>query len=221
MKPIKKSPVVQKRAQEVYKRLRNMYPDTHAFLTFKTPFECLVSVMLSAQCTDARVNLTTPALFARYKTVKDYATTTQKELEGYIKSCGFYHTKAKHIIATAQRIVSLYHGEVPATMEELLTLPGVARKTANIVLGNVHGHYRGIAVDTHVKRVSTRLGLTTHTDTDKIETDLLSLFKPDEWWDINYIFIRHGRDTCKAPTPSCSRCSLADLCPKKGVTVRK
>ena len=205
-------------AQEVYRILKKKYPDTHAFLNFKTPFECLVSVMLSAQCTDARVNLTTPALFVRYKTVADYASSTQQEMESYIKSCGFYHTKAKHIIATARMIVEKHYGKVPGTMDELLELPGVARKTANIVLGNVHSHYRGIAVDTHVKRVSTRLGLTKNHDTDKIEQDLLRIFKPEQWWDINYIFIRHGRETCKAPTPTCSSCVLSSLCPKKGVT---
>ncbi|MBI4449310.1 endonuclease III [Candidatus Woesearchaeota archaeon] len=206
------------RAQEIYQTLKKLYPDTYAFLKFNTPFECLVAVMLSAQCTDVRVNMTTPALFARYKTVNDYAQSTQQELESYIKSCGFYHTKAKHIIATAKILVEKHRSKVPATMEKLLELPGVARKTANIVLGNAHKHHTGIAVDTHVKRVSTRLGLTRETNTDRIEQDLLRTFRPEQWWDINYLFIRHGRETCKAPTPFCSRCALSSLCPRNGIT---
>ncbi len=194
-------------------RLEAEYGDPHAALDFRNPYELLISVILSAQTTDANVNKATPALFERFPTPADLASGTQDEVEGYVKTLGFFRQKAKNIIATCQRIVAEYGGEVPRTMEELVTLPGVARKTANIVLGEGFGTTVGIAVDTHVFRLAHRFGLSTEHDTDKVERDLMSLFPEDHWHRVNYDLINHGRAVCTAKRPRCGACMLNDVCP--------
>lgn len=194
-------------------RLEAEYGDPHAALDFRNPYELLISVILSAQTTDANVNKATPALFERFPTPADLASGTQDEVEGYVKTLGFFRQKAKNIIATCQRIVAEYGGEVPRTMEELVTLPGVARKTANIVLGEGFGTTVGIAVDTHVFRLAHRFGLSTEHDTDKVERDLMSLFPEDHWHRVNYDLITHGRAVCTAKRPRCGACMLNDVCP--------
>ncbi len=202
---------------KIYGLLLKKYGKRHAFLHAKTPLETLIAVMLSAQCTDERVNKVTPSLFAKYPTALGYAHANLQELESFIRSTGFYHMKAKHIQEMAQFLVARHGGKVPDTMPALLELKGVARKTANIVLIDAFGKVEGIAVDTHVKRLAGRLGLSTQKNTDKIEADLMRAFPKKQWGDINYLLIRLGRDTCKAPTPTCSKCVLVKICPKKGV----
>lgn len=194
-------------------RLEAEYGDPHAALDFRNPYELLIAVILSAQTTDANVNKATPALFERFPDPTALAGGTQDEVEGYVKTLGFFRQKAKNIIATCQRIVAEYGGEVPRTMEELVTLPGVARKTANIVLGEAFGTTVGIAVDTHVFRLAHRFGLSTEHDTDKVERDLMSLFSPDHWHRVNYDLINHGRAVCTAKRPRCGACMLNDICP--------
>lgn len=194
-------------------RLEAEYGDPHAALDFRNPYELLIAVILSAQTTDANVNKATPALFERFPDPTALAGGTQEEVEGYVKTLGFFRQKAKNIIATCQRIVAEYGGEIPRTMEELVTLPGVARKTANIVLGEAFGTTVGIAVDTHVFRLAHRFGLSTEHDTDKVERDLMSLFSPDHWHRVNYDLINHGRAVCTAKRPRCGACMLNDICP--------
>lgn len=194
-------------------RLEAEYGDPHAALDFQNPFQLLIAVILSAQTTDANVNKATPALFERFPDPAALAEGTQEEVEGYVKTLGFFRQKAKNIVATSQRIVAEYGGEVPRTMEELVTLPGVARKTANIVLGEGFGTTVGIAVDTHVFRLAHRFGLSTEHDTDKVERDLMSLFAPDHWHRVNYDLINHGRAVCTAKRPRCGACMLNDICP--------
>jgi endonuclease III len=199
-------------ATELIRRLRERYPDAKCSLNYNSPFELLVATILSAQCTDERVNKVTADLFRKYRTVSDYANAPPTELETEIHSTGFYRNKAKSIQATAQRILDHYKGEVPQSMEELLTLSGVARKTANVVLGNAFGISSGIVVDTHVKRVSNRLGLTKHTDPEKIEKDLIGQIPKADWIDFPHLIIYHGRQICK-PKPLCRECPLNDICP--------
>jgi endonuclease-3 len=201
------------RIDEIMRRLRQTYPDAHCELDHRNAFELLVATILSAQCTDERVNKVTPTLFATYPTPADLAAADQEAVEAIIKSTGFYHNKARSIQGAAQRIVSAYGGEVPHSMEEILTLPGVARKTANVVLGVAYGLNTGVVVDTHVKRLSGRLGLTAETDPEKIERDLMALVPQDEWVDFSHQIIFHGRRCCDARKPNCAACSLADLCP--------
>ncbi len=197
------------------------YPAKQPSLHYKNPLQMLVATILSAQCTDKRVNTVTPALFKRYKTAKDYATTDIKELERYIKSTGFYHNKAKNIKKTGALIVDEFNNNVPDTMKELISLHGVARKTANIVLSKAYGKVEGIAVDTHVKRIAYRLGWTHHTNPDKVEQDLLQKLEKKHWWFVNHVLVDHGRALCKAPTPICSTCFLNKICPQQGVTKKK
>lgn len=173
----------------------------------------LFATILSAQCTDAMVNRVTAELFRKYPTLGDYANADRAELERDVKPTGFFRMKAKHVQEAARRILEEYGGEVPATMSELLTLPGVARKTANIVLGNAFGVVEGAAVDTHVRRLSQRLGLTGHTDPDRIERDLMAIAPRRHWFRMTYLFIEHGRAVCKAPKPLCEDCVLSDICP--------
>lgn len=194
-------------------RLEAEYGDPHAALDFQSPYELLIAVILSAQTTDANVNKATPALFERFPDPAALAGGTQEEVEGYVKTLGFFRQKAKNIIATCQRIVAEYGGEVPRTMEELVTLPGVARKTANIVLGEAFGTTVGIAVDTHVFRLAHRFGLSTEHDTDKVERDLMALFPEDHWHRVNYDLITHGRAVCTAKRPRCGACMLNYVCP--------
>ncbi len=187
------------------------------FLNARNPFEVLVSTILSAQCTDVRVNEVTKVLFKTHNTPEDFANISQKELEKYIYSTGFYRSKAKSIISSAKTILNEHDGKVPNSMEELLKLRGVARKTANIVLSSGFNKHEGIAVDTHVKRVSYRLGLTEHKNPVKIEKDLMEIYPKSKWQEVSWLLIEHGRASCKAPTPVCSSCFFENTCPKKGV----
>ena len=201
------------RAAELTKILPEVYPGAHTELTFKTPLQLLIATILSAQCTDRRVNMVTPALFKRYRTAADFATSSPAELEKAIQSTGFFRNKAKSIRAATAVIAEKYDGRVPGTMEELRVLPGVGRKTANVVLGNAFGKNEGIVVDTHVMRVSQRLRLTKHTDPEKIESDLMKLLPRDVWTDWSHWLIWHGRRRCFARKPDCSQCEIFRLCP--------
>ena len=192
--------------------LKNTYPDATCSLDFTTPFEMVVAVMLSAQCTDERVNKTTPSLFAKYKTPEDFANIDISELEKLIHPCGFYKNKAKNIKACAIKIMNDFNGIVPNTMEELLTLPGVGRKSANVILLEAFGLAQGIAVDTHAKRISNRLGLSNESDPEKIEKDLLNIFDKEHLKDINHLFVWHGRNTCNSRKPNCDSCAVRDFC---------
>jgi len=194
-------------------RLEAHYGDPRPALNFSGAYQALIAVILSAQTTDAGVNKATPALFERYPTPADLAAADQLEVEGYVHALGFYHQKAKNIIATAQGLVGEFDGQVPATMEELTSLAGVARKTANIVLGEVHGIVEGIAVDTHVFRLAHRLGLSTQSHPDKVERDLMAIFPHHRWHRVNYDMIMHGRVICTAKRPACGSCFLEDVCP--------
>ncbi|HIK35559.1 MULTISPECIES: endonuclease III [unclassified Thermosynechococcus] len=202
----------QQRALEILTRLKRLYPDATCSLHFANPLQLLVATILSAQCTDERVNQVTPALFARYRDAEDFAMADLAELEQYIKSTGFYRNKARHIQGACRRIVEVYGGQVPKVMEDLLSLPGVARKTANVVLAHGYGILGGVTVDTHVKRLSRRLGLTQETDPVKIERDLMRLIPQPDWenWSIRLIY--HGRAVCQARQPQCEGCELIDLC---------
>lgn len=193
--------------------LRRMYPGAKCSLNFSNPLELLVATELSAQCTDERVNIVTTSLFQKYPTVEDYATVSQEEFERDIRSTGFYHNKAKNIRAAAQRIITDFGGEVPRAMKEIMTLPGVARKTANVVLGNAYGIVEGVVVDTHVGRLSYRFGWTTSKDPVKIEQDLMRILPRHDWLDASHLKIYHGRALCLARKPLCAKCALASLCP--------
>ncbi len=206
-------PPKKQRALEILRRLKELYPEAPCSLDFETTLQLMVATILSAQCTDERVNKVTPALFVAYPDVYAFAEADLADLESLIKSTGFYRNKAKNIRAACQRIVTDYNGEVPATMEDLLTLAGVARKTANVVLAHGFGINAGVTVDTHVKRLTNRLGLTKHSDPIKIEQDLMKLLPQPDWenWSIRLVY--HGRAVCMARNPNCAACSLADLCP--------
>jgi endonuclease III len=204
---------IEERAPEIIKRLSETYPDAHVALNFSNPLECLVATILSAQCTDERVNMVTSTLFQKYRTCEDYLKIPEAELAADIKPTGFFNQKTKSIRGACARIVEVYGGTVPNTMEDLVTLPGVARKTANIVLGNAYGIVEGIAVDTHVRRVSERLGFTRETDPNKIELDLMRLIPKDRWFDFTYVIIDHGRAICVARKPRCAECPVSELCP--------
>jgi endonuclease III len=193
--------------------LWNLYPDAKCSLNFSNPLELLVATQLSAQCTDERVNLVTRDLFQKYRSAEDYATVSQEELEQDIRSTGFYRNKAKNIRAACQLLITNYDGEVPGTMEELLKLPGVARKTANVVLGNAFGIIEGFVVDTHISRLARRLGWTTNKDPVKVEQDLMRLVPRQDWLDLSHLLIFHGRAICQARKPLCHQCALAKFCP--------
>ncbi|HEX7247742.1 MAG TPA: endonuclease III [Actinomycetota bacterium] len=208
-----RSSPIEQRAPVVIRRLERAYPDAHVALNFSNPLECLVATILSAQCTDEKVNEVTATLFGKYRTPADYLAVPIDELKADIRPTGFFNQKAASLRAACERIVTVYGGEVPATMEDLLTLRGVARKTANIVLGNAFGIVEGIAVDTHVRRVSNRLGFSEHADADKIERDLLAIVPRRKWFDFSYVLIDHGRAICKARKPLCTECPVEDLCP--------
>lgn len=201
------------RATEIVHRLKRMYPRAACTLDYETPFELLIATILSAQSTDARVNLVTKDLFRKYTSVSDFAHARQEELERDIHATGFFRNKAKSVIGASQAILERHGGEVPRTMEELVALPGVGRKTANVVLGNAFGIAVGIVVDTHVTRVSGRLALTRHSDAEKIEADLIRLIPKNEWVKFPHRMIVHGRTICVARKPKCSECRLNELCP--------
>ena len=204
---------IEERAPAIMKRLSKAYPDAHVALDFTNPLECLVATILSAQCTDERVNIVTKTLFRKYRKPQDYLEVPEAELAADVKSTGFFNQKTKSIRGACTRIVEEYGGKVPDTMEDLITLPGVARKTANIVLGNSFGVVEGIAVDTHVRRLAERLGFSTQDDPNKIEQDLMRLIPKNRWFDFTYVIIDHGRGTCVARKPRCEDCPVNDLCP--------
>jgi len=202
-----------KRVREIIRLLRRIYTNATTALRYKNPLELLVSTMLSAQCTDERVNLVTEKLFKKYKTAEDYANANLKEFEQEIRSTGFYRNKAKNIKNCCTTLVERFNSRVPKTMDELLLLPGVARKTANIVLSHGYGIAEGIAVDTHVRRVTQRLGLSDNKDPNKIEEDLMKIVPKKSWIEISDLLILHGRETCTARKPKCNECVLNRLCP--------
>ena len=193
--------------------LREAYPDARCGLDFTNPLELLVATILSAQCTDARVNLTTPALFARYKLAADYAAADAEELEGFVASCGFFRQKAKNVRAMAAALVGQHGGEVPREMDQLVALPGVGRKTANVVLAEAFGQTIGVTVDTHVGRLSRRLGLSKHEDAPKVEADLMKIVPLGSWIEWPHLMIAHGRAVCRARSPNCGDCPLLEHCP--------
>ena len=196
----------------ILKRLDEAYPGATCALNYQTPLQLLIATILSAQCTDERVNKVTPTLFQKYKTARDFAEADLETLQEEIRPTGFYKNKAKAIQACCRKIVEDYGGEVPATLEEMVSLPGVGRKTANLVLGETH-HIPGIVVDTHVRRLAKRLGLTKHDDPEKIEQDLMRLIPKERWTLFSHQLIHHGRRICKARKPACDQCVLKDLCP--------
>jgi len=211
--PKKSATVSPEWAQTVVRRLRGEYPEARCALTHENPYELVVSTILSAQCTDEMVNRVTPELFRRYPTAEKLATATRPAVEKLIKSTGFFRNKTKNITGMAKTLVKDFGGKVPQTMDELLTLPGVARKTANVVLGVAFGKAEGVVVDTHVRRLSGRLGLTKEDDPTKIERDLMALLPRSDWIDIGHLLIWHGRRVCAARKPLCDRCILRDRCP--------
>ena len=204
-----------KRTAEVIKRLKKAYPDAHCALDHANAFELLIATILSAQCTDARVNIVTASLFHKYRGPEDFLNVTHQELEKDIHSTGFFRNKAKNIQAACRRLIDEFHGEVPQTMDEILTLGGVARKTANVVLGNAFGIASGVVVDTHISRLSQRLGLTDNKTPEKIEQDLSQLVPKKNWIMFPHWMIFHGRRVCDARKPKCSECVLADICPSR------
>ena len=200
-------------AQEVVARLKSEYPDARTELAWANPLELLVATMLSAQTTDVQVNKVTESLFAKYRTAEDYAESSPEELEEDIRPTGFYRNKARSLRGMASALVEEHGGEVPRTMRELVALPGVGRKTANVVLGNAFGVDEGIVVDTHVRRVSVRLGLTENRDPEKIERDLMRVVPEEDWTVFSHLLILHGRRVCKSRKPDCPNCVLNDICP--------
>jgi endonuclease-3 len=202
---------------EILKRLKKEYPEPHTALLHENPFELLVATILSAQTTDAHVNKVTASLFRKYRTVKDYAEASLDELKKDISSVNFFNNKAKNIHASAKMIVEQFGSKVPKSMEELTTLPGVARKTANIVLWNAYGMNEGIAVDTHVKRLAARLGLTKSDDPVKIEKDLMEITPKKDWGIVTHLLIDHGRKICQAKKPKHDECVLYDICPSRNI----
>jgi endonuclease-3 len=202
---------------EVIDRLRLAYPDAHCALNYDTPIQLLVATILSAQCTDERVNLTTPALFARFPTAEALAGADQSDMEELVRPTGFYRQKARYIRESAHLVLHEYGGEVPRAMDDLLRLPGVARKTANVVRGEVYGLADGVTVDTHIKRLSGRLGFTAETDPVKVERDLMAIIPRESWIEIAHLLIWHGRQICKARKPDCPTCPLNDICPASTV----
>jgi endonuclease-3 len=199
--------------RQIIRLLKKAYPEAHCALNHSNAFELLVATILSAQCTDERVNIVTANLFRKYRRPEDYLAVAQEELERDIHSTGFFRNKAKNIRGASEKIINLFGGEVPRTMEEILTLPGVARKTANVVLGNIFGIASGVVVDTHVMRLSQRLGITEQTTPEKIEKDLQELVPKKDWIMFSHWLIWHGRQVCKARNPQCQVCVLEKLCP--------
>jgi endonuclease III len=201
------------RVSEIIKILRKTYPRSRTALFYKTPFQIMAATILAAQCTDERVNKITPGLFKKYKSIRDFSLAEQSVLEQEVRSAGFYRNKAKNIIAASKKIIKDFNGKVPDSMEGLVSLPGVARKTANIVLSSGFNKAEGIAVDTHVKRVAVRLGMSGEKYPDKIEKSLMKIIPYKDWLDFNYMIVGHGRKICKARKPLCPDCVLRKLCP--------
>ncbi len=205
------------RAPEIYRLLDAEYPDADCALDHRNPYELLVATILSAQCTDKRVNMVTPALFAKYPDAASMSAAKPDELEEMIKSTGFFRNKTKSLLGMSNAVAGQHAGAVPASMDALVKLPGVGRKTANVVLGNAFGTNEGVVVDTHVSRLSQRLALTKHTDPVKIEQDLIGLFPRDRWTMLSHLLISHGREVCDARKPECERCVVNHLCPSSRV----
>ena len=197
---------------KIIELLKKMYPDAKCSLDFTTPFELGIAVMLSAQCTDERVNKTTPEIFKKYNTPEDFINLDIKEIEDLIHPCGFYKTKAINLKGYAKRILEEYNGKLPETMEELTTLPGIGRKSANVIMLEAFNNPQGIAVDTHAKRISNRLGLSKETDPSKIEQDLIKIIPKEYFKDVNHLLVWHGRNLCKAQKPKCEECGLKEYC---------
>lgn len=210
--------VRKRNAAKIVRLLRRDYPDAVCALAYETPLQLLVATILSAQCTDERVNAVTPKLFQTYRTARDFARASQDELEELIRSTGFFRNKASNIRACCTAIDELYGGQVPKDLKLLVNLPGIGRKTANVVLGTAFGLPTGVVVDTHVKRLSHRLGLTEHKVPEKIELDLIQCLPRKEWIDFSHRMIHHGRQVCRARKPLCERCGLRDVCPQIGVS---
>jgi len=208
-------PSARTRAPLLLDRLGELYPEATCSLDWRTPYELLVATMLSAQCTDERVNKVTPALFESFPNAAAAAAVEPEAVEPYVRSTGFFHNKAKAIVGASRLLMERHGGEVPASMEELLELPGVARKTANVVLAHAYGINAGVTVDTHVRRLSQRLGLTRQTDPRRIEPDLMKLVPQPEWENLSIRLIFHGRAVCTARKPACANCPIADLCPSQ------
>lgn len=200
----------------MYRELVRLYPDAHCELDFENPLQLLVATVLSAQTTDRRVNAVTPGLFARYPTAADLAGADRTELEGILRPTGFYRAKADNVIRLAQALCERHGGEVPGDQDDLVKLPGVGRKTANVVLSNAFGKSEGVVVDTHVKRLAGRLALTRNTDPVKVEEDLMALLPRERWGDVEHLLIWHGRKVCDARRPRCEACVVAELCPSNG-----
>ena len=199
-------------AIEIIKILKETYPDATCSLDFKTPFEMGIAVMLSAQCTDERVNKTTPALFAKYKKPEDYLEASLEDIEHIIKPCGFYKNKAKNLLAYVKMVVEKYNGELPQSMEELVKLPGIGRKSANVIMLEAFNNPQGIAVDTHAKRIANRVGFSKEKEPSKIEEDLIKLIPKEYFKDVNHLLVWHGRKTCDARNPKCENCSIKEHC---------
>ena len=205
------------RAPEIYRRLEREYPDAECALDHRNPYELLVATILSAQCTDKRVNMVTPALFAKYPDAERMSTANPDELQEMIKSTGFFRNKTKSLLGMSSAVVEKHSGNVPDRMEDLVKLPGVGRKTANVVLGNAFGRDEGVVVDTHVTRLSNRLALSREADPVKIEQDLMALFPQNQWTMVAHLLISHGREICDARRPLCEKCVVNDLCPSSRV----
>ena len=202
-------------ARAIFNALKKTYPDAHCELDFRNPLELTVATILSAQCTDRRVNLVTPALFKRYPNARAFASADRAELESLIAPTGFFRNKASSIIGLAQKVVAEFGGEIPGTLDELVSLPGVGRKTANVILGNAFD-VPGITVDTHFGRLVRRFGWTTNTDPVKVEHDVMAMFPPKDWTMLSHVIVWHGRRRCHAKMPACGACPLAKLCPAFG-----
>ena len=203
---------MKKDSKQIVKLLKERYPDATCSLDFETPFEMVVAVMLSAQCTDERVNKTTPSIFAKYNKPEDFVNIDIEELEELIHPCGFYKNKAKNLQACAKVLCEKYNGDVPQTMEELVTLPGVGRKSANVIMLEAFGNPQGIAVDTHCKRIANKMGLSKEKDPEKIEQDLIKFFDKNDFKNINHLLVWHGRNICDARKPRCEECPVKEMC---------
>lgn len=207
----------ERHATRIFEILKDTYPNAHCELTHSNPIELLVATILSAQCTDKRVNLVTPALFKRYRTAQDYASAKSEELEEMIRSTGFYKNKARHIMGACKVIAEKYRGDVPQTMEELAALPGIGRKTANVILGTVFGKNEGVVVDTHVLRLAKRFGLSDAKNPIRMEQDLMKLFSQKDWIFLSHLLVWHGRRRCFARNPDCAHCELKKICPSANI----
>ena len=199
---------------EIIEKLTKSYPEAKCSLDFSTPFEMMIAVMLSAQCTDERVNLTTPSLFAKYNTPEKMANAPIEDLEELVHPCGFYKNKAKNMKLASQKLLNDFNGKVPNTMEELITIPGVGRKSANVIMLEAFNNPQGIAVDTHVKRISNRIGFSKQSEPEKIEQDLLKQIPKEYYKDVNHLLIYHGRSICTARNPKCNKCPIFEICKK-------